>query len=169
MPVITILVFHSNRTGNSRAAIGIFRCFPQDSLAVTSDRQRPPDWERLADFVKARRGALGLTQDELATSAGVDKKTLYAVESAPGRRRMKTLGGLERALGWAEGSIRQVLNGGEPTMAQEDYEVQSRDEGRRRTVVAKIHQLPADDAALELIDRMLDARIEQSRRDSAGH
>lgn len=144
----------------------LFLSFPA-TLRYMATGRRADDWDRLADFVKTRRGTLGMTQDELATRAGVDKKTIYAIESAPGRRRMTTLGGLERALGWAEGSIRHVLNGGEPTL-QDEFAVQVRDQGWRRTVIAKVTQLPDDDAALEIIDRQLDMRLEQLRR-SAEH
>ena len=77
------------------------------------------DWERVARFVTARRGAMGLSQTALAREAGMDIKTLNAIERRPGPRRAATLGGLERALGWREGSIMDIADGGDPTPVEQ--------------------------------------------------
>jgi hypothetical protein len=98
--------------------------------------------------------------------AGVDTKTLGAIEREPGPRRVRTLGGLERALGWAEGSVRQVLNGGEPTMTGE-YEIHIREEGVKRTVLARAKDVPSDDLLTwEMIDRILDGAIDRARQEN---
>lgn len=58
---------------------------------------------------------MGLSQTALAREAGMDIKTLNGIERRPGPRRAATFGGLERALGWREGSIMDIAAGGEPT------------------------------------------------------
>src|SRR6266700_1755721 len=58
------------------------------------------DWERLGDYVIARRIALGMRDRRaLAAATGVTASTLGAVENH---------------LRWAPGSCRRVLAGGEP-------------------------------------------------------
>jgi hypothetical protein len=74
------------------------------------------DWKRLGDYVVARRIALGMRDRRaLAAATGVTDRTLGKVEN--GRRvSASTLGALENHLGWAPGSCRQLLAGGEPVM-----------------------------------------------------
>jgi hypothetical protein len=72
------------------------------------------DWERLGDYVVARRTALGM-RDRRAFSAatGITDRTLGKLEN--GRRvSASTLGVVENHLGWAPGSCRRILTGGEP-------------------------------------------------------
>jgi hypothetical protein len=76
-----------------------------------------PDWTRLATYVRARRGQLGLTQATLAEQAGVSVKTINGIETRPTPRRVDTMSGLERALGWASGSIEEILAGRPPLWA----------------------------------------------------
>ena len=74
------------------------------------------DWERLGDYVVARRTALGM-RDRRALSAatGVTDRTLGKLET--GRRvSASTLGAVENHLGWAPGSCRRILSGGEPAI-----------------------------------------------------
>jgi hypothetical protein len=75
------------------------------------------NWERLGDYVVARRTALGM-RDRRAFSAatGVTDRTLGKLEN--GRRvSASTLGAVENHLGWAPGSCRRILTGGEPAVA----------------------------------------------------
>jgi len=75
------------------------------------------DWERLADAIKRRREALGFTQVKLAELVGVTDTTIRNLEG--GRqftRPPSSLPSVERALGWAPGSARAVMAGGEPTV-----------------------------------------------------
>jgi hypothetical protein len=72
------------------------------------------DWERLGDYVVARRTALGM-RDRRAFSAatGITDRTLGKLEN--GRRvSASTLGVVENHLGWTPGSCRRILTGGEP-------------------------------------------------------
>jgi transcriptional regulator with XRE-family HTH domain len=73
------------------------------------------DRERVARYVIDRRGGLGLTQEELADRAGLDRKTIYHLESAERWPQVKTRGALEEALGWASGDLIRIAEGGEPS------------------------------------------------------
>jgi hypothetical protein len=72
------------------------------------------DWQRLADFVIARRAELGMRDRRaLATVTGVTDRTLGKLENGQ-RVSASTLGSIENHLGWVPGSCRRILAGGEP-------------------------------------------------------
>jgi transcriptional regulator with XRE-family HTH domain len=74
-------------------------------------------WQRLGRRVKAERGRRGyLTAGELAAAAGLSVRTVETIESGAhtGRPRETTLAKLERALGWQDGSVERILEGGRP-------------------------------------------------------
>ncbi|HEY3978885.1 MAG TPA: helix-turn-helix transcriptional regulator [Streptosporangiaceae bacterium] len=72
------------------------------------------NWERLGDYVVARRIALGMRDRRaLAAATGVTDRTLGKVETG-NRVSASTLAALENEFSWAPGSCRQVLAGGEP-------------------------------------------------------
>jgi transcriptional regulator with XRE-family HTH domain len=81
------------------------------------------DWRRLADYVVARRVELGLRDRRaLAKATGVTDRTLGKLENGQ-RVSASTLGVLDNHLGWAPGSCRRILSGGEPDVigaARED-------------------------------------------------
>jgi hypothetical protein len=81
------------------------------------------DWRRLADYVVARRVELGLRDRRaLATATGVTDRTLGKLENGQ-RVSASTLGVIDNHLGWAPGSCRRILSGGEPEVisgARED-------------------------------------------------
>jgi transcriptional regulator with XRE-family HTH domain len=74
------------------------------------------DWERLGDYVVARRTALGM-RDRRAFSAetGITDRTLGKLENGK-RVSASTLGAVENHLGWSPGSCRRILTGGEPSV-----------------------------------------------------
>jgi transcriptional regulator with XRE-family HTH domain len=72
------------------------------------------DRERVAKYVVARRGSLGMTQEQLAERAGVTVKTVYNLESAGRWPQARTRGAIEKALGWRSGDLTRVGEGGEP-------------------------------------------------------
>ncbi|WP_433364352.1 helix-turn-helix domain-containing protein [Streptosporangium sp. CA-115845] len=76
---------------------------------------RRPDLGRAASYVVARRGALGFTQAALAAAAGVDIKTIYNLESAKRWPQTGNRSAIESALGWQQGDLAKIANGGEPT------------------------------------------------------
>lgn len=92
------------------------RLEPSDFFLHNVGMADEEDWKRLGDYVVARRIALGMRDRRaLAAATGVTDRTLGKVEN--GRRvSASTLGALENHLGWAPGSCRQLLAGGEPVM-----------------------------------------------------
>jgi len=78
------------------------------------------DWLRLADYVVARRVELGMRDRRaLAEATGVTERTLGKLENGQ-RVSPSTLAMVENRLGWAPGSSRRVLAGGEPQMGPQD-------------------------------------------------
>jgi Helix-turn-helix len=74
------------------------------------------DWKRLGDYVVARRIALGMRDRRaLAAATGVTDRTLGKLENGK-RVSASTIGAVENHLGWAPGSCRRMLAGGEPVM-----------------------------------------------------
>jgi len=74
------------------------------------------DWDRLADYVVARRVELGMRDRRaLAAATGVTDRTLGKLETGH-RVSASTLGVLDNVLGWAPGSCRRLLSGGEPSL-----------------------------------------------------
>lgn len=79
-------------------------CRPMSRL---DDRSR----RRVARYISARRGELGLSQEELAARAGVDPKTLLHAEQGKRWPLAKTRTKLEAALGWGDGDMARVADG----------------------------------------------------------
>jgi len=76
------------------------------------------DWRRLAEYAARRRAELGLSQIEVAHRGPLSLDRVQAIEGAKSTRyRLATLLALERALGWADGSVERILSGGEPGIA----------------------------------------------------
>lgn len=73
------------------------------------------DWSALGWHVRRRRMQLGLSQERLATEGSLSVALVRLVEGAArDRYAVAKLAGLERALGWAEGAVVDVLRGGQP-------------------------------------------------------
>ena len=78
------------------------------------------DWQRLADYVVARRVELGMRDRRaFAEATGVTERTLGKLENGQ-RVSPSTLGMVENRLGWAPGSCRRILAGGEPNVSSPD-------------------------------------------------
>ena len=71
---------------------------------------------RLAKEVASRRRELSLSTSEAARRAGNNRATWAAVEAGRTPHDF-TRAGIERALGWAAGSVDVVLHGGSPAVA----------------------------------------------------
>ncbi len=101
------------------------------------------DWERLAGAVRRRRDELDKTQAEVASDGKFSTDRYSAIELGKVTSLMsKTIKALERGLDWAPGSVRAVLERGEPTPLPVNATV------RPETVRAKAH-IPEPDADLE--------------------
>lgn len=80
------------------------------------------DWRRLADYVVARRVELGMRDRRaLAAATDVTDRTLGKLENGQ-RVSASTLGVLENRFGWAPGSCRRILAGGEPQLAGQAHD-----------------------------------------------
>jgi hypothetical protein len=78
------------------------------------------DWQRLADYVVARRVELGMRDRRaFAEATGVTERTLGKLENGQ-HVSPSTLGMVENRLGWAPGSCRRILAGGEPKVGAPD-------------------------------------------------
>ena len=78
------------------------------------------DWLRLADYVVARRVELGMRDRRaFAQATGVTERTLGKLENGQ-RVSPSTLAMVENRLGWAPGSCRRILAGGEPIVGSPD-------------------------------------------------
>ena len=79
------------------------------------------DWRRLADYVVARRVELRMKDRRaFAEATGVTERTLGKLENGQ-RVSPSTLGVVENHLGWAPGSCRRILAGGEPNARPADH------------------------------------------------
>lgn len=75
---------------------------------------------RLAEIIKTRRLERGLSTSKAAQAAGIDRATWSTAESGTRRTSEHNWAGIERALGWRTGSIAEILQGGEPTLADDE-------------------------------------------------
>jgi transcriptional regulator with XRE-family HTH domain len=101
------------------------------------------NWERLGDYVVARRTALGMRDRRaLAAATGVTDRTLGKLENGK-RVSASTLGAVENHLGWAPGSCRRILAGAEPVTASAGAS-QSRYEDPTLQHIAETPGLPPD-------------------------
>lgn len=68
---------------------------------------------RLAEAIRARRSALGLTQRDVVAAGGPALSTLRQIEAAksPGGLSRETTLGLDRSLRWTPGTAAKVLAG----------------------------------------------------------
>lgn len=120
--------------------------------AMTEDRTTL-HWAELAAAIRSAREARGLTQPKLAELAGVSEGSVQNLESGKPRNRMpQTLAKIEPHLGWAAGSGRAILDGGEPTAATVgDAEDLAAAEAklRRKLPLRIVDELESDDPLLD--------------------
>lgn len=74
---------------------------------------QPQALHRLAEAVRGRRNALGLTQRDIVDAGGPAMSTLRQIEAAksPGGLSRATRSALDRALRWAPGTVEAMLSG----------------------------------------------------------
>lgn len=86
-----------------------------------------PDWKRLASHAISRRVSLGYQHRRaFAAAIKVTDRTLTKLEEGQPVGR-NTLAAVEVGLRWKPGSVDALLEGGEPTLAGEDFDGCSRD------------------------------------------
>jgi transcriptional regulator with XRE-family HTH domain len=74
------------------------------------------DQERVAEFLRDRRGELELTQQQLAERAGVDTGTVSNLERAERWPQPRSRANIERALGWQSGPLQAIAKGRTPVL-----------------------------------------------------
>lgn len=124
--------------------------------AMTEDRTNLK-WAALATAIRAAREARGLSQEALAALAGVSEGSVQNLESGKPRTRIPpTLAKIEPHLGWAGGSGRIILDGGEPipAPAADDAPVDPRDSQdpgklRQKYSLRIVSELESDDPLLD--------------------
>jgi transcriptional regulator with XRE-family HTH domain len=68
------------------------------------------DIHRAGIFVQARRGEMGLTQEQLARAAGVDEKTVRTLEAGTTWPWPKNRTRIEQALGWTPLALERIAS-----------------------------------------------------------
>jgi transcriptional regulator with XRE-family HTH domain len=110
-------------------------------------------WAELAAAIRSARESRGLTQPRLAELAGVSEGSVQNLESGKPRNRMpQTLAKMEPHLGWAAGSGRAILDGGQPTPAPADDSADVEpveDRLRRKLPLRIVDELESDDPLLD--------------------
>jgi len=94
--------------------MGVGTLFP-DANCFRHD-VRMEDWERLGQYVVRRRVECGFkTRGDLAAAVQVSSRVLGDIEKGRrGNYDPVTIAGLESALDWESGSVRRIVEGGEP-------------------------------------------------------
>lgn len=81
-------------------------------------KRDPAAWRRLSETIRAHRTRKGWSQAELAQHAGISTKSALTAESGkPPTRMPPSMARIAEALGWADGSIDRILDGGDPITA----------------------------------------------------
>lgn len=123
---------------------------------------------RLASMIEARRMELGISGSKAAQAAGIDRATWSSAEKGERATQPHNWAGIERALAWKPGSIKAILDGGEPTPADAIGDVdeelhlvrtdpQLTDDMRQRIIALILERRERDKAAaLEDTRRMID-------------
>lgn len=123
---------------------------------------------RLGSLIRERRRWLGLTMASAAAAAGIDRNTWSTAESGSRRIVDNNYAGIERAIGWAPGSIAAVLAGGEPTPAGQPLATGPADlDERLAAEVERITALPMGmEHKLRMIQALVDAYAKEQRTDT---
>jgi transcriptional regulator with XRE-family HTH domain len=120
--------------------------------AMTEDRTTL-HWAELAAAIRSAREARGLSQVGLAELSGISEGSVQNLESGTPRNRMpQTLAKIEPHLGWATGSGRAVLEGGDPTPASAGDQaelIDIEDKLRRKLPLRIVDELESDDPLLD--------------------
>ena len=119
------------------------------------------DWWRLADYVIARRVELGMRDRRaFAEASGVTERTLGKLENGQ-HVSPSTLAMVEIRLGWAPGSYRRILAGGEPIVGASDL-------GQGEIKDATLHHLASTPGLPAEVVRGLVAMAREYRQGDAG-
>jgi DNA-binding XRE family transcriptional regulator len=105
------------------------------------------NWARLGHKLKTARAELGMEQKDVAAQIGVKRGAMHNIESGGIGKVTPTVLAYARLVGWEDGSVERVLDGGEPA--------------RRADAVPQ--QAAGPDTPLELSD--LSIRVQQALKE----
>jgi transcriptional regulator with XRE-family HTH domain len=109
------------------------------------------DRERVAKYVVARRGSMGLTQEQLAERAGVTVKTIYNLEAGERWPQARTRSAIEAALDWRPGDLVRIGEGLEPApSASADMSAALRELAELNAYFADLQADPGDKRRMAL-------------------
>ncbi|MFC8583501.1 helix-turn-helix domain-containing protein [Streptomyces sp. NPDC057217] len=93
----------------------------------------PEVWARLGQALANTRQARGLRQEDVAEQADVSLKSVQSAEAGvvPKARMPYTVPAIARALGWPDGAVDTVLDGGAPPGGWSDVSVQKQVDAER--------------------------------------
>lgn len=93
----------------------------------------PEVWARLGQALANTRQARGLRQEDVAEQADVSLKSVQSAEAGvvPKARMPYTVPAIARALGWPDGAVDAVLDGGAPPGGWSDVSVQKQVDAER--------------------------------------
>ena len=119
------------------------------------------DWAHLGQKLKAARAAREIPQQDLAEAIGVKRGALHNIERGDIRKVTPTVLAYAREVGWAEGSIERVLDGGDPV--ERETGPGESDSAEQKSESAGEYEAPSD---LSLLVRqslkegpLIDARV----------
>lgn len=123
------------------------------------------DYQRLGDFIVGARIELGWSREQLATSADVTLRTLADVETGKLRSRKvfsaESLASIGKALGWAPGTWRRILDDPDMTDVHQQMQLPGLDVGGSTE--------DADSLLYRRPDGLSDAEWEQMKSETRGY
>lgn len=129
---------------------------PCGIMAVMTEDRTHLQWAKLATAIRAAREARGLTQVALAELAGVSEGSVQNLEDVDRRpsRMPQSLTKVEPHIGWAAGSGRAILEGGQPTPAPVTHEATAelraaKDRLRDKLPLRVVDELESDDPLID--------------------
>jgi transcriptional regulator with XRE-family HTH domain len=76
------------------------------------------DWARLGEKLKSSRSARDMEQQQVAAAIGVKRGAVRNIEQGNIAKVTPTVRAYATLVGWADGSVEQVLAGGDPILAE---------------------------------------------------
>src|SRR5437868_6874544 len=84
---------------------------------VRHDGPMASDWARLGEKLKTSRIARDMEQQQVAAAIGVKRGAVRNIEQGNIAKVTPTVRAYATHVGWADGSVEQVLAGGDPVLA----------------------------------------------------
>lgn len=129
-----------------------------------------PDQDRVAEYVRTRRGELGLTQAQLASKARIDTGTISSLERAERWPWTRNRTAIDLALGWMPGGLERIGSGREPLLVNGNASGRpGRPPDATIEAIRKLPDLTDDEKrALEALARGMRAQAEEDRKKGNG-